>query len=205
MLYDLDLTLKALLEDEIPQFFQPEASTQVAISFMTPDAEFVNQLARPAVNLFLYDIQENKELRSSNWRVTRQNGDRANGNMTALKEPPLARVDCSYLITAWPRNAVEVEIEHQLLSSVMQVLMRYPKLPASALRGSLRHQAPPVRAKALGNAKLQSLGEFWQAIGGKPKATLSYSVTLAMPVHKQVQEMPLVLQTTINGADVDVE
>jgi hypothetical protein len=30
--------------------------------------------------------------------------------------------------------------------------------------------------------RLQSLGEFWQALGGKPKAALNYQITLSVEV-----------------------
>jgi hypothetical protein len=197
MLYDLDLTLEALLQDELPQLFTSESATStVSITFGAPDYETVSKFRLPAINLFLYDIQENQELRSNDWRITRQ-GD----GKKALKEPPPVRVTCSFLITAWPSDPSDVQVEHQLLSAVMQVLLRYPKLPNSALRGSLRHQEPPWRAFALGQSKLQSLGEFWQAMGGKPKTTLNYTITVSVPVHKAAQEIPLVLQFNIIGSD----
>ena len=33
---------------------------------------------------------------------------------------------------------------------------------------------------------LQSIGEFWQAMGGKPKATLHYAVTISVDVGEPV-------------------
>jgi hypothetical protein len=37
------------------------------------------------------------------------------------------------------------------------------------------------------------LGEFWQAIGGTPKAALNYSVTIAVSVDRTIESIPLVL------------
>jgi hypothetical protein len=33
-----------------------------------------------------------------------------------------------------------------------------------------------------GDGRLQSLGEFWQAMGGKPKASLQYTVTVGLEI-----------------------
>jgi hypothetical protein len=38
----------------------------------------------------------------------------------------------------------------------------------------------PLPVSTLQPGRLQSLGEFWQALGGKPKAALNYTVTLAV-------------------------
>jgi hypothetical protein len=105
-------------------------------------------------------------------------------------------MDCSYLVTAWTQGegAEEIKQEHQLLSAVMVILLRYPKLPANVLQGSLQNQEPPLRALAARPANLQSLGEFWQAVGKKPKATLHYTVTVSVPVHVQTLEVPLVAE-----------
>jgi hypothetical protein len=48
------------------------------------------------------------------------------------------------------------------------------------LQGSLEGQEPPLPAVSLQPGRLQSLGEFWQALGGKPKAALNYTVTIAV-------------------------
>ncbi|MEB3310420.1 MAG: DUF4255 domain-containing protein [Snowella sp.] len=187
MLNDLNLTLEELLMAELPQRF---SSTQTAITFCTPDRQVIGLKSKfPALNLFLYDIRENLELRNSSWTVTR------NDNGTATREPSPARVDCSYLITMWPNDSDEksVQVEYEILGEVMQVLLRYPRLPPEILQGSLKDFPPPLRSSVLGQTKLQNLGEFWQAIGGKPRATLNYTLTISVPVQES-QIWPLVTQ-----------
>jgi hypothetical protein len=94
MLDDLDRTLEELLRRELsPNFVSPEALTPVTISFAAPDQDFTRNVSLPAIDLFLYDVRENLELRNSNWTVNRQS------NGTALKQRPPVRVDCSYLLT----------------------------------------------------------------------------------------------------------
>jgi hypothetical protein len=91
-------------------------------------------------------------------------------------------VDFSYLITAWPSESVPdpAEDEHRLLGEVMRVLLRYRTIPADVLHNELREQEVPLPVSSLQPGRLQSMGEFWQALGGKPKAALNYQVTLSI-------------------------
>ncbi|WP_448574197.1 DUF4255 domain-containing protein [Trichothermofontia sp.] len=187
MLDDLDRTLATLLTRELPPaLVEADSSSRVTISFAAPDSEFTTQVQLPALSLFLYDVQENLELRRVVSSLERQSTGRG------VHHLPSARVDCSYLITAWPaRIPNPFEDEHRLLGEVMRILMRYRELPREILQGDLRGLEPPLRAFALRPSKLNSLGEFWQAMGGKPRVTLHYTVTITVPVWDPV-EMPLV-------------
>lgn len=179
MINDLDRTLEELLERELP----PDLVDQVTISFATPDDQFPpSSVTLPAIDLFLYDVRENRELRTNEWVLER------NGDGTAAKKRPPVRVACSYLITAWPSDSstTPAQDEHHLLSEVMQVLLRHPTIPEPVLQGSLAGQEPPLPAITLQQGQLQSIGEFWQALGGKPKAALNYTVTFAVEVHEPV-------------------
>ena len=92
------------------------------------------------------------------------------------------RVDCSYLITAWPSSGTPnaVQDEHHLISEAMAALLRYPVLPRALLQGALADQDLPPPVAALQAGSLQSMGEFWQALGGKPKVALHYTATIAV-------------------------
>jgi hypothetical protein len=172
---DLDDTLAALLLDELPQ----DVARQLEVSFAAPDDRFPHAaLKLPAIDLFLYDVRENLELRSNDVYLDRH----ADGSVTRSRAPP--RVDFSYLITAWPGSGHDsvVKDEHTLLGHVMRVLLRHRTLPDKVLRGSLKGQMPALPVSSLQPGRLQSLGEFWQALGGKPKAALNYQVTLAVDV-----------------------
>jgi hypothetical protein len=184
MLQDLDKTLEVLLKCELPPTWR-----NLAISFDTPNKEFIQ--TTPAINLFLYDIRENLELRNSVSSVQRQSSG------VALKQRPPARMDCSYLITVWSTKPSDPAQEHQILGEIMKVLLRYPKLPAEVLQGSFEGQEPPLRAAPLRASQLQSLGEFWQALGGKPKAALNYTITISVPVHSAEEVVPLVMDSRV--------
>jgi hypothetical protein len=185
MIHDLDRTLRELLKRELPR----SIAQQVAISFDPPDGQFPPQaVTLPAIDLFLYDVRENHDLRSNEWSTRREPSGAAQRSM-----PPV-RIDCSYLITAWPSESApnRAEDEHRLLGEVMTALLRYPQLPMEALQGSLAAQELPLPTAVLQPGRLQSVGEFWQALGGKPKAALNYTVTVAVQPFERV-EVPLVL------------
>lgn len=180
MINDLDKTLEELLKHDLP----PDLIGQVTISFATPDDQFPpTSVTLPAIDFFLYDVRENRDLRTNEWVVAR-NTD----GTTAKKRPPV-RVECSYLVTAWPSESAPnpAQDEHRLLGEVMSVLLRHSTIPAVVLQGSLQGQEPPLPAITLQPGRLQSLGEFWQALGGKPKAALNYTVTFAVEVHKPAE------------------
>ena len=53
-----------------------------------------------------------------------------------------------------------------------------------------------VGSGAIPSYTSQSLGEFWQALGGKPKAALNYTVTLSVDV-TEPERQPLVIDREI--------
>ena len=80
-----------------------------------------------------------------------------------------------------------------MLGEVMRVLLRHPILPEGILKGSLKNQEPSLPTVTLQPGYLQSLGEFWQALGGKPKAVLNYKVTISVDVHAPMSSGPAVI------------
>jgi hypothetical protein len=172
MLQDLDATLAALLQAEL-------SAQNVAISFAAPDDQFPpSGVSLPAISFFLYDVREDNDLRSTQWEF-----DQQPSGLVTRKRPPV-RVTCSYLITAWPSASAPdpVQDEHRLLGEVLKVLLRHRVIPENYLSGELTGQEPALPARIIAEAHLQSLGELWQAMGGKPKATLNYAITISVDV-----------------------
>jgi Pvc16 N-terminal domain len=179
MLQDLDKTIQGLLQSKLPSL------TGGQIGFETPFDDYAPTL--PAVNLFLYDVRENRDLRSNDWVAQRP----SNGTVTRV--PPPVRVACAYLITAW---AAAIADEHLLLGQVMQALLSYPTIPLNLLQGDLANDGLALPTTALQASTLQSIGEFWQAMRGKPRAALSYTVTISVDVAAPV-ETPIVRQSVV--------
>ena len=188
MIQDVDDSLLTLLRAEGSALLK-----QINISFRAPDKDFPNKVKAPAIDLFLYDVRENLDLRSNEFSMERTDKG------TAKILPPAVRVDCSYLITAWSPADEPSREEHRFLGEVMLALLRYPELPREHLRGSLANQALPVPTATLHPGRLQSLGEFWQALDGQPRTALNYTVTIAVQPALEAVETGVVL-----GASTDV-
>lgn len=195
MIDDLDKTLGVLLANELPT----ELAAQAHISFAPPDSQFPpSTVTLPAIDLFLYDVRENAELRSNDWLVERTDDGRA------TEHRPPVRVDCSYLVTAWPSDATPTpaEDEHRLLGEVAMVLLRHPTLPEAVLQGALAGSDLPLPTSVLQSLRLQSAGEFWQAMGGKPKASLNLTITIAVAPFAGVDAGPLVTEKRLRFTQI---
>ena len=152
----------------------PEPLRSAQIVFDRPADPFTPQ--QTTLDLFLYDIREDLERRSNEPVIERKNGQ------VTTHRPPL-RVACSYLVTAWPGGLTgdaAVLLEQRLLSQTLQVLSSQPTIDPSLLQGSLRGQEAPLpMVTALADPQKNS-SEFWTALGGKLRPSLTVSVTISM-------------------------
>ena len=174
MISDFDRTLEQLLERG---FGTP---LPFDLSFAMPDKDFAPiSNDKNTLDCYLYDISEDRELRSVEPIVKRNNDG------TVETSPAPARIKLSYCITAWspaqttPGIVPELD-EHRLLSQVLTVLLNYAILPADVLFGLLADQEPPLPTSAVMPSDLKSTSEFWNAIGGQLRPSLDYSVTISL-------------------------
>lgn len=179
VLDEVDRAIERLLKREMPSF----GRDKVEVSFAAPDGHFSVKL--PAVDLFLYDLRENLELRSNDETI-----EYVEDGCKSRVRAPVVRIDASYLITAWPggQQADSPSDEHRLLGAVMLTLLRFRKLPRDLLGPRLADAGLPLPVTVLQPGRLQSVGEFWQALGGKPKAALNYTVTFPVDADAGVAE-----------------
>jgi len=188
MIRDLSLTIQAILDDPTLATDFPELAA-AQIVFDRPSETF--NPSQTTIDLFLYDIRENMELRSNEPRFERLNGQ------TQIHRPPM-RVACSYLVTAWPVGGADLALqEHRLLSQVTQVLSRYPKIPASFLKGKLIGQEPPLPMMTAQTDGLKEPAEFWTAIGNKLRPSLTVKATIGMEVFPPETPPPFTVTTAV--------
>jgi hypothetical protein len=167
---DLDESLRRFLVQRMPL-----DQTVVDVSFEMPDRAWVASIAKPTINVYLYDIRENQDLRNNDWMVTHQDG------RVTKKKPPV-RIDLSYLITVWTSDTGD---QHRLLGQLMATLFRYPVLPDEILAGKLQGLEWPVRAlTAQADGVLRNCADFWSAIDNQLKPSINYVVTI--PVDLEV-------------------
>jgi hypothetical protein len=187
MIDDLSTTLKAVLHDpafaaQFPELFGAE------IVFDRPVDPFNPQ--NTTVDVFLYDIRENQDLRLNEVTTTRVNNQ-------IITHPAALRLACSYLVTAWPVGGNDLALqEHKLLAQVLRVLSRYPTIPSTFLQGTLQGQDPPLPMVALHPDALKNLAEFWSSLGSKLKASLTVTVTIRVPVFVDITDFVVSTHTT---------
>lgn len=143
-----------------------------AIRFDRPTDPYT--LDQTTVNLFLFEVRENLELRN-NESVTRRVGGQS------FVEPPPFRATCLYLVTAWPVGGTDLpKQEHQLLGQVLQLIAGSPLLPHAFLTPNLQLQEPPLPMLMLQPDGVRNPAEFWAAIGNRIKASVLLSVTVSL-------------------------
>jgi hypothetical protein len=187
MIKDVDETIKQILIQKAS--LEPSAIT---ISFDAPDRDWAAAQSKPAVNLYLYDIRENHELRSYEWRTEKKD------DKTATKKKTPVRLDLSYFITVWTKH---VEDEHRLLSQVLICLMNYPILPEEMLQGDLKSQEYQVHAlTAQPDGLFKNPSDFWTGMDNKLKPSINYIVTMPVDLAVAVTS-PLVFTKVIDVKD----
>lgn len=193
MFHFLDTTLENLLNDSAA----PRVVADAEASFATPKETFAPHQANNAINLFLYEVKENRELRDPEPITERLNG------LSVHRRPPL-RVDCTYMVTAWSKKtgAVGVADSHNLLGQAFNWLSRFPTLPERYFANAMPAQAfpPPTMVAQMDGAK--SAGEFWSALGIAPRPYFNLIVTICMDLDQSVEDsIVTTISSTYQGSD----
>jgi hypothetical protein len=166
MIADLDETLRRLLIEELPV-----KNGEIEIQFDQPNREWSAKLSKPTINLFLYDLRENNQLREHRWTRVREE----NGTVTQKRTP--MRVNCHYMLTTWGSDPGD---EHRLMTRAMIALFRFPTLPEDRLVGTLRNPPYELLAQLAQHDKLTNPAEIWSALDNEIRPSVSYIVTLAL-------------------------
>ena len=169
MLNELDLTLRALLIEDLPHVVERIEADGFDVSFDVPNREFRSRLTKPTLSLFLYNIQENADMRGQPWFT-----GRTNGSVTTTRPP--VRLDCSYMITAWSN---EVEDEHRLLAGAARVMFRHPILPDEVLQGSLA-DGIEIRTEVAQPEAFKDVVDIWSVLDNDLHPSVRVKVTVPL-------------------------
>lgn len=159
------IKLNTALEDVL----KVDLGTDVIIRFDLPKLD--SPVESPTVSVFLYQLTEDLELREGEPRQYVQ----------ADKKYAVANVylRCSYLITYWdPSDGGESgqgpdSQQMKVISWITGALINNRELPGG---GSLFSRLMP-------SEHLNSLGNFWQALGNRPRLCLTYDATIRVPLN----------------------
>lgn len=179
MINTLDIILKSLLDDTST----PALVRDADVAFDRPSENYNPD--KTTINLFLYDVRENVELRNNEPIIERQNG------MATIRRPPL-RVSCSYLVTVWIEVGVTGEEanlkQHALLGEVLRVFSHWPSIPLPTpdaegkefLQGELENSLYPISLVTAQTDLIRNPAEFWSALGGKLRPSFTVTATIAI-------------------------
>ncbi|MFF5218388.1 DUF4255 domain-containing protein [Micromonospora sp. NPDC000442] len=187
MIHEVDEGLRGLVTEEAL------AGTGVDVSFEAPTRDWAARRNAPTVNLFLYDIREDRS-RHFQGRVAERD---ATGRTVAWHDAPHFFA-LSYLVTAWTKRPTD---EHRLLAALLAGLVRHDELPADRLTGSLaalRLAVPMAVAAPPGEGR--ALADVWTALGGELKPSLDL-VVIAPVSTRRTEAAPPVLERTVRVTD----
>lgn len=163
MFDDVDETLRQILLSDVPI-----DRNEVDITFDRPTREWSSRLSKPTLNLFLFDVRERVDFRDDTWRVSR------NANGQALQERPPRRVDLSYMITAWTKEASD---EHRLLAGVLACTYRNGRVDPKLLQGALVGIETPLLVRTMPPDHLVKPVDYWGVMDNDLHASLTWVAT----------------------------
>lgn len=184
MIPDIDNALRELLIHEIPL-----RKGEVDIDFNQPKREWSSRLNKPTLNLYLFDLRENIDLRGSEQWARK---DLEDGTIALHRNP--VRIDLIYLITSW---AKDVQDEHQLLSKTLVTLLRQPSLPDVYLPEILRSLPVPVWLETAQSNTLANPSDLWNTLDNDLRPGIRLKVTLSVDPYAPVI-LPAVSTTELN-------
>ncbi|WP_444859455.1 DUF4255 domain-containing protein [Serratia sp. (in: enterobacteria)] len=163
----------------------------VAIRFDLPDVDATQSDA--AISVFLYDIHEDLQLRTAESR-----GFNAG---TKRLSPGWVNVKCNYLITYWESTGPATDAGNpdsqpdnqaiKVMSQVLAALINNRQL--ADIPGAYTQVMPPKE-------NLNSLGNFWQSLGNRPRLSLNYCVTVPISLSDKGEEV-----TPVKSVSTSVE
>ncbi|OWO80576.1 hypothetical protein B5C26_17495 [Photorhabdus luminescens] len=159
-------------------------SDQIDIRFDLPEINSIPD--KPTVSIFLYDIHEDLQLRSAE--------PRSYNPTTGSLLSGWVNISYNYLITYWhsskPRSGdcPDSKPDNQaarVMTAILNALINNRQLPD--IPGAYTRVIPPQE-------NLNSLGNFWQALGNRPRLSLLYSITAPVKLQNNKNDIKPISQ-----------
>lgn len=153
----------------VAKMLREYVAQSVAIRFDLPDVNATQ--ADAAISVFLYDIHEDLQLRTAESRGFNPGTGRLSAGWV--------NIQCNYLITYWESTGPATDAGNpdsqpdnqaiQVMSQVLDALINNRQL--ADIPGAYTQIIPPKE-------NLNSLGNFWQSLGNRPRLSLHYCITV---------------------------
>jgi hypothetical protein len=176
MIQDLDESLRALLMSELQQIEGLPGIDSLTVTFDPPPSADADTGSRPRVNLYFYNVRENRALRDNNYHYTRRPGSEQ--KETDRQRGAIA-LDLSFLLTVHAPGGPT--LEHRLLSEALGILMRHDSLPTACLMGALRQLTRNEVRLSVAQPDDTAHSDpmlLWQALGGRLRPAIGIIVTM---------------------------
>ncbi|MNJ32232.1 hypothetical protein D3C77_268930 [compost metagenome] len=141
---------------------------------------------QPTVSVFLYDMHEDLALKTGESRQY------SGGQL----QPSKVNVCCNYLIMYWDKAATEGSPDGGplnqaiiVMNQVLNALINNRQL--KDIPGAFTRVLPPKE-------ELNSLGNFWQSLGNRPRLVLNYAVTVPVSLTDHHERVPEAITQEVN-------
>lgn len=162
---------------------------EVDVRFEAPTKEWTASLLMPTVNLYLFRVEENTDLRRTDFTSTKANG-------TATRRMPPRRIDLHYMVSVLSTSVVD---EHELLWRTLRTLMKHAEIPAEMLAEGLLQSDVPVTTRVAQSDDETKLLDVWSGLEAVPRPALTYVVTVPIDTDISI-DAPLVLTRMVRYA-----
>ncbi len=187
MIQQVNDSLKALIRRGIP----PEVSE---VDFRAPSPDWIDAADGPRINLFLYELAEERAARGADWVDQRDETGRV-----TRREPPLRTFRLSYLVSAWAppgEGNPAAGDERALLAEVLRVLVEADQVPGG---GRGQDEAEELLSPELSVAEPFAEGvrphDLWSSLGMPLRAC--FQLMVKAPLRTGVSIQPAAAVDTI--------
>ncbi|HDS9725608.1 TPA: DUF4255 domain-containing protein [Enterobacter bugandensis] len=163
----------SVLNQKISEYIKDIVGDSIALRFDAPDPDV--PVDQPTLHLFLYLIHEALDVKHAEGRVY----DPATGKYIQQ----YGHVRCLYLVTYWEKTSTSGVGSPGTLANSEHVI-HLNNLARALLAMRSDPQFKDYLVRVIEPEALNSLGNFWQALGNKPRTIINFAVTLpvAMPL-----------------------
>ena len=140
---------------------------EVNVTILAPDEAGGDR----RINLFLYKIQENPELKNLDWQVKR-------GEPTQLVPPPLS-LNLFYLMTPYAANDPQTgnSTSHEIIGEAMRIFYENPIVPQDYLVDGLKDAREQIKIM-LNTLDMEELSQVWNTFTQPFRLSSLYEVSV---------------------------
>jgi hypothetical protein len=168
VLNDADASLRSLIEATVSR----NGSARTRVVFDPPTPEWAAGQSGSVLNLFLYDIREDRDGRGSDEVDVRDDQGHVIG-----RRPPIRKYQLSYLVSAWAKDPDE---EHRMLGSILASIPDLAAIPDDHLKGRFEEQGLAVNIDVAVPVTGAQTWDLWGALGTPPRTAVE--IVLTAPV-----------------------